>query len=64
MKLTTTLINVFASLLVIGGILMWVFVLPDEQISLVISLFGILFYVLAAPEQPRVYHHKLQREKL
>ncbi|RDC65985.1 hypothetical protein [Adhaeribacter pallidiroseus] len=61
MKLTTTLINVFASLLVVGGILMWVFVLPDKQISLVISLFGILFYVLAAPEQPRVYRRNLHQ---
>ncbi|QNF32437.1 hypothetical protein HUW51_06725 [Adhaeribacter swui] len=64
MKLTATLIYLFSGLLVIGGILIWVFILPEEQVCLVTSLFGVLFYVLAAPEQPRIYRRNLQQEKL
>ena len=56
MKRTSTLIYVLASLLVIGGILMRLYKLPDERESLAISLLGVLIYILAGPEQPRVSH--------
>lgn len=63
MKRTTTLINVSAGLLVVSGILMRVYNLLDEQVSLTVSLFGVLLYVLAAPEQSPVYRRNLQQKK-
>ncbi|PSR54798.1 hypothetical protein AHMF7605_15440 [Adhaeribacter arboris] len=58
MKLTATLVNVFAGLLVVGGIFMRIYNLPDDQISLTVSLFGVLIYILAAPEHSSVYRRK------
>ena len=50
MKIAFTLVNVAALALVIGGIVMRIYRLPDEQLSLMISLLGLLIYLLAWPK--------------
>ncbi|MDQ4139196.1 MAG: hypothetical protein M3142_01600 [Bacteroidota bacterium] len=55
MKTTSTLINLLAILLVVCGIVMRIYNLPDDQVSLTVSLFGVLIYILAAPEKSKIY---------
>ncbi|QMU26876.1 hypothetical protein [Adhaeribacter radiodurans] len=59
MKTISTLVNLLAILLIVGGIVMRIYNLPDDQISLTISLFGVLIYILAAPEKTKIYRRNL-----
>lgn len=63
MKVAFTLVNVVALALVIGGVVMRIYRLPDEQLSLMVSLLGLLIYLLAWPKPRRVPPRRVSRNQ-